>query len=68
MLLSQNFGRRHERALPTGVHADRSGQRCDPRLTSPNIALQQAVHRHVARHVFGNFKTDALLGFGQFKR
>ena len=68
MLLGQNFGGGHQRALPAGVHADGGGQGGHHRLAGTHIALQQTVHGDMARQVPGNLEADALLGFGQLKR
>ena len=48
VLLGQDFGRRHQRALPAGVDGDRRRQRRDHGLARADIALQQPVHRHAA--------------------
>ena len=45
MLLGQQFGGRHERALPAVVDCQRRRQSRDDRLARTHIALQQAVHR-----------------------
>jgi len=44
VLLGQNFGRRHEGALPTGVDGARRCQRRHHRFAAAHIALQQPVH------------------------
>ena len=49
VLLGEDLGRRHQRALPAGVDRARRGERGDDRLAGADVALQQAVHRHGAR-------------------
>ena len=68
MLFGQYFGRRHQRALPTGVYALRRRQCCHHGFARTDIALQQAVHGNGARHVVGDFIHHALLRAGQLER
>ena len=65
MLLGQDFGGRHQRALPAGVDTHCRGQRSHHRLASAHIALQQAVHGHGAGQVMGDFLAHAALGAGE---
>ena len=67
MLLGQYFGRRHQSALPAGVDAHRCCQRRHYSFARAHIALQQAVHRCVARHIQGDFFADPCLCAGQGK-
>ncbi|MNV46390.1 hypothetical protein D3C71_1382200 [compost metagenome] len=62
MLLGQDFGRRHQRALPTRVHRQTGGQGRDHGFARAHIALQQPVHGHLAGQVGGNFFAHAALG------
>ena len=68
VLLGQNFRGGHQRALPTGVDADRRRQRCHHGFASAHVALEQPVHGHQARHVARNFGLHALLRRRQRKR
>ncbi len=61
MLLGQDLGRRHQRALPAGVDGDGGRQRGHHRLAGTHVALQQAVHRLRARQVGGDLGHHALL-------
>jgi hypothetical protein len=68
VLLGQDLGGRHQRALPAGVDGDGSGQRRHHGLAGAHIALQKAVHRHGPGQVARDFLADASLGTGQSKR
>ena len=68
MLLGQDFGRGHQRALPAGFDGQRGGQRRDHGLARTHVALQQAVHRHLTPQVVRDFVADPALGGGQRKR
>ena len=68
MLLSQDFGGRHQSALPTRIDALRGSKRRHHGFARTHIALQQAVHGHGTRHVVGNFAHHTLLCAGQLKR
>ena len=65
VLLGQNFGGRHQRALPAGVDADGSGQRGHHGFAGAHVALQQAVHGDGPGDVVGNFGAHALLSGGE---
>ena len=68
MLIGQDFGRRHQRALPARVDAAGRRQRRHHGFASADIALQQAVHGHIFDQVGVNFRADALLGSRQPER
>ena len=68
VLLSQDFSRRHQGALPASVHAAGGRQRRHHGFARADIALQQAVHRHIFLQVSVNLMADALLRCGQPKR
>jgi hypothetical protein len=61
MLLGENFGRRHEGRLITGLDGLTNGQRGDDRLAAADVALQQALHRERLLEVGGDLGSDALL-------
>ena len=61
MLLSEDFGRRHECALPAGVNAARCGQRGHHGFAGADVALQQAVHRNTFLQIGSYLSADALL-------
>ena len=61
VLLGQDLGRRHQRALPAGVDRARRGQRRDDRLAGADVALQQAMHRNLAAEVGVDLGGDAAL-------
>ena len=67
MLLGQDLGGRHQRALPAGVHGHRRRQRRHHRLARAHVALQQAVHGDGPGDVGFNFGHHALLGAGQLE-
>ena len=67
VLLRQNLGRCHQRALPAGVHAFGGRQCGDHGFAGADIALQQAVHGDVAGQVERDFATNALLRSGQLE-
>ncbi len=68
VLLGQDLGRRHQRALPAGVDGDAGGERGHHRLAGADVALQQAMHRQRPRQVGGDLVGDAALRLGQAKR
>ena len=68
MLLGQDFGRRHQRALPAGVDAAGGGQRRHHGLAGAHVALQQAVHGNVFFQVGLDFRAHPQLRGGQLKR
>ncbi len=67
MLLGQDLGGRHQRALPARIHADGGGQRGDHGLARAHVALQQAVHGQGACKVMRDLFAHAALGGGELK-
>ena len=67
VLLSQNFGRCHQGALPPGIDANGGSQRGDHGFARAYVALEQPVHGYRPRNVVGNFAAHALLGSSQCK-
>jgi len=67
VLLGEDFGRRHQRALAAGVDGDGGGQRGHYRLAGTDIALQQPVHRRVAAQALRDLLADAALGAVSWK-
>jgi hypothetical protein len=65
VLLGQDLGGRHQRALPAGVDGARGRQRRHHRLAGADIALQQPVHRVRARQVGVDLGADAALRRGE---
>ena len=68
MLLRQNLGRRHQRALPSCIHATRRRQRRHHGFARTDVALQQAVHGYAFLQISGNLSAHALLRSRQAKR
>ena len=68
MLFGQDFGRRHQGALPAGVDRHGRSQRGDHGLARADIALQQSMHRLRPRQIAGDFLTDTPLRVGQRER
>ena len=68
VLLGQQLGRRHQRHLLTVGDRAQGGQGGNQRFTGPDVALHQAHHRHVERHIAFNLGGDARLRAGGFKR
>ncbi len=68
VLLGEDLGRRHQRALP--ARADRGGrrQRRDDGLAGADVALQQPVHRLRQREVGRDLVDDTALRAGQRER
>ena len=65
MLLSQHFGRCHQRALVTALHrGQQAGDRNDG-LPRADVALQQPVHRDRVHEIAEQLLDRALLGSGQ---
>ena len=67
VLLGQDLGGRHERALPAGVDGARGGQRGHHRLARAHVALQQAVHGHGLGQIGVDLGTHPRLGGGERK-
>ena len=67
VLLGQDLGGCHQRALPASVDGARRGQRGHHCLARPDIALQQPVHGLRPRQVGGHLGHHALLGAGQLE-
>jgi hypothetical protein len=59
VLLGQDFGGRHQRALPAGIDGNGGGQRRHHGFAGAHIALQQAVHGHGAGQVAGDLFAHA---------
>ena len=68
VLLGEQVGRRHERALVPGLHGLQQCQRGDQCLAGADIALQQAQHRPGAFQVVADLGDHALLRAGEAKR
>ena len=67
MLLGQNFGGRHQRALPARIHAAHGRQRRHHGFARAHVALQQAVHGPDFLQVACNLGVHPLLRTGQRK-
>ena len=67
MLLGQNLGRRHQRALPARINRQHGRQGRHNGFSRAHIALQQTVHGHVARQILRNLFAHAALGARQCK-
>ena len=68
VLLGQDFGGRHQCALPAGVDGDAGRQRGHHRLAAAHVALQQAVHGLHAAQVARNLFAHAALRAGELER
>jgi hypothetical protein len=68
VLLCQDFCRRHERHLQAVLHGDQRRQQRHDRLAGADIALQQAIHRRRALHVFDDLLQRAALPIGEPER
>jgi hypothetical protein len=68
VLLGEDLGRRHQRALPAGVDRACRGERGDDGLARADVALQQPVRRHGAREVGIDLGGDAALRARQGER
>ncbi len=68
VLLGQQFRRCHQRHLLAVGDSAQSGQRGDQRFTGTHIALHQAHHRHIQRHIAFDLGGHPRLGAGGFKR
>ena len=62
VLFGEHLGRRHERALVPALHADEQRGERDHGLARPDVALQQPVHRRVARHVARRSRRSCAAG------
>ena len=51
VLLGEQLGGRHDRRLIAVLDREQRGEQRDDRLAAADVALQQAVHAAVARHV-----------------
>ncbi len=65
VLLGQDLGRGHQRALPAGVHRHRGRERGHHRLAGAHVALQQAMHRARAGEVGDDLVDHAPLRAGE---
>ncbi len=61
VLPRKNLGGRHERRLAAVRGCKQHGIDRDDRLSAPHVAVQKAVHGHVAGHVGGDFADRAVL-------
>jgi hypothetical protein len=68
VLLGEDFGGRHERALVPALHRDEECREGDDGLAGADIALQQPVHGCRAAHVAGDLLDRALLVAGERER
>ena len=68
VLLGQQFRRRHQRHLLTVGDGAQSGQRGDQRFPGTHVALHQAHHWHIQRHIAFDLGSHPRLGAGGFKR
>ena len=67
MLLGKQFGGRHQRHLFAVDDSAQGGQGSDQRFTGANVALHQAHHRHVQRHIVFNLGGNPRLRAGGLK-
>ena len=67
VLLGQDLGGCHQRALPAGLDGHAGGQRGHHGLAAAHVALQQAVHGLLARQVAGDLLGHAALGLGELE-
>ncbi len=68
VLLSENFGWRHQRGLITGIDGLRRSERGHDGLAAAHVALQQALHR-MRQHEFArNLGAHPFLRAGQLER
>ena len=67
MLLGKQFGGRHQRHLFAVDDSAQGGQGSDQRFTGANVALHQAHHRHVQRHIALDLGGDPRLRAGGLK-
>ena len=65
VLLGENLGRGHQRRLVAVLDGDDHGLDGDDRLAAADVALEQAVHRPVARQVVDDLLERALLRAGR---
>ena len=61
MLPGEDFGRREHRRLRAGLDRFQHGQQRDQRLARADVALKQAQHRLVLRHVAADLADHPLL-------
>ena len=65
MLTGENFRRRHDRALRTGLDGVQQHHQRDHRLSAADIALQQSQHAFRRAHVLEDFADRLFLAQGQ---
>ena len=65
MLAGEDFGRGEHRRLRPRLDRLEHRQQGDERLARPDIALEQAQHRPLLRHVAADLLDHARLGAGQ---
>ena len=68
VLAGKDFGRGQQRGLRARFHRDQHGFQRDHRLARTDIALQQAQHRRLLRHVALNLGNRSLLRARQRER
>ena len=68
VLRGENLGRRHQRRLHAVARRQHDRRGGDERLAAADVALQQTVHRHVARHVVPDFENRPALRAGERER
>ena len=68
MLFGEQFGRCHQRHLFAVSDSAQRRQRSNQRFTGADVALYQAHHRYIQRHIVFNFGRYARLCAGRLKR
>ncbi len=68
VLPRKQLGGCHQRRLHAVLRREQHRRRSDQRLAAADVALQQAVHRHVAAHVGPDLEDDLALRAGQRER
>ena len=65
MLLRQNFCRRHQNSLPSGLNRVQHRHQGDDRLAAAHIPLQQTQHAVLSTHIAGDIRDRGFLAAGQ---
>ena len=68
VLLGEDLGRRHQRALPAGLDGPQQRRERDDGLPRADVALQQPLHRRRAREVAVDLGDRPLLRLGERER
>jgi hypothetical protein len=68
VLVGEDLGRRHERALIAVFDRDEQGQERDDRLPRADVPLQEARHRMRRAQVGADLAEHPLLGLGELER